>query len=349
VHLPELLCEIFITSNRNIKMKHVKYLSIATILLFSSSCLSAQDKYTMTVSQDGKGDFSTIQKAVDACKAFPDKRVTIYVKNGIYKEKIVIPSCNSKLSVIGESPDKTIITFDDYFNHINRGRNSTFFTYTLKVEANDFVLENITVENSAGPVGQAVALHVEGDRCVFRNCRFLGNQDTLYAAGRFSRQYFRDCYIEGTTDFIFGEATALFEHCALHCKINSFISAASTPEGKPFGFVFTACKVTASEGVDKVFLGRPWRSYAKVAYLNCDLGSCIRPEGWDNWSKSENEKTAFFAEYSNTGPGATTSGRVSWSVKLSEEAAAGYTKEHIFAPLGWELTAGKKWYDVDYK
>ena len=227
------------------------------------------------------------------------------------------------------------------------GRNSTFFTGTLTVEANDFVMENITVENFAGPVGQAVALHVEGDRCLFVNCRFLGSQDTLYAAGRFSRQYFFRCYIEGTTDFIFGEATALFEKCEIHCKADSYITAASTPEGKPFGFVFLECKINAASGVSKVFLGRPWRSFAKVAYLKCELGSFIRPDGWDNWSKTENELTAQFAEYRNRGVGSALEGRVGWSKKLTEKQASVYTKEQIFVPLGWELPMKRNWYNVD--
>ena len=330
-------------------MNLLKYVLILSAVYFINPVVSAQDKYLMTVSQDGKGDFTSIQKAIDACKAFPDKRVTIFVKNGTYKEKIVVPSCNSQLSIVGESTEKTIITFDDFFNRINRGRNSTFFTYTLKVEANDFVLENITVENSAGAVGQAVSIHVEGDRCVFRNCRILGNQDTLYAAGRFSRQYFSGCYIEGTTDFIFGEATSLFENCTIYCKTNSFITAASTPEGKPFGFVFQNCKVTAAAGVDKVFLGRPWRSFAKVAYLNCDLGSFILPEGWDNWTKAENEKTASFSEYGNMGAGASTAGRVPWSVKLTEKDATQFSPEHIFLSIGWETEKDSKWYQDDNK
>jgi len=323
-----------------------KFLLIVLFFIFLSGPGTAAN-YDFIVASDGSGGFTSVQKAIDACKAFPDQRVTIFVKNGIYKEKIVVPSCNTRLSIVGESVDKTIITFDDHFNKINRGRNSTFYTYTLKVEANDFILENITVENSAGPVGQAVALHVEGDRCIFRNCRLLGNQDTLYAAGRLSRQYFFNCYIEGTTDFIFGEATALFEQCTLFCKSNSFISAASTPEGKPFGLVFRKCKISVATAVDKVYLGRPWRSFAKVAYLNCEMGSFVRPDGWDNWSKVENEKTAMFAEYNNSGPGALTSGRVSWTVRLSEKEAAGYSKEHIFAPFGWEATSSEKWYDTD--
>lgn len=228
-------------------------LILVLFLLFSGQSLIANN-YDFVVAQDGSGNFTSIQKAIDACKAFPDTRVSIFVKNGIYKEKLLVPSCNTQLSIIGESAKKTIISYDDYFDKINRGRNSTFYTYTLLIEANDFRLENITVENTAGAVGQAVALHCEGDRCVFTNCRFLGNQDTLYIAGRFSRMFFANCYIEGTTDFIFGEATALFEQCTINCKGDSYITAASTPEGKPFGFVFLNCKLTAADGVKKVYL-----------------------------------------------------------------------------------------------
>jgi len=326
----------------------IKRLSILALVIVLSISANASN-YDFVVAMDGGGGFTSIQKAIDACKAFPDQRVSIFVKNGVYKEKLVVASCNTQLSIVGESADKTIITFDDHFTKINRGRNSTFYTYTLKVEANDFILENITVENSAGPVGQAIAIHVEGDRCIFRNCRILGNQDTLYAAGRFSRQYFTGCYIEGTTDFIFGEATSLFENCTIHCKTNSFITAASTPDGKPYGFVFLNCKMTAAAGVDKVYLGRPWRSFAKVAYLNCELGSFICPVGWNNWSRVENEKTAKFAEYNNTGSGAATSERVSWSVRLTEKEAENYSKNQIFSPLGWETDKGERWYDNDLK
>lgn len=165
---------------------------IVTLLLLIRS-VSAQEVYRITVAKDGSGDYASIQKAIDNCKSFPDQRITIFVKNGIYKEKVVVPACNYRLSIIGESAEKTVITFDDYFTKINRGRNSTFYTYTLLVSADDFYAENLTIENSAGPVGQAVALHVEGDRCVFRNCRILGNQDTLYTDGLSSRQYFEGC------------------------------------------------------------------------------------------------------------------------------------------------------------
>jgi len=317
------------------------------LMLLAASTMAVN--YDFVVTKDGSSGYTSIQKAIDACKAFPDNRVTIFVKNGIYNEKLVVPSCNTQLSITVELADSTIITFDDYFNKINRGRNSTFYTYTLFVQANDFRLENITVENSAGPVGQAVALHVEGDRCVFINCRILGNQDTLYVAGKFSRQLFNNCIIEGTTDFIFGEATVIFEKCTVHCKTDSYLTAASTPEGKPFGFVFLNCRITASEKAKKVYLGRPWRIFAKVAFLNCEMGSFILPEGWHNWSKPESEKTTFFAEYGNAGKGAATLNRVPWSHVLSANDASKYRKESIFVPFGWEAAGDAKWYNLDLK
>ncbi len=302
------------------------------LLLFHAFSLYAQDKQLITVAQNGSGDFTTIQAAIDAAKAFPDQRVTIFIKNGIYREKVSVPSCNTRLSLIGESLEGTVITWDDHFKKMERGRNSTFYTWTLKVEADDFLAENLTIENSAGPVGQAVALHVEGDRCLFRNCRFVGNQDTLYAAGNDSRLYFQKCTIEGTTDFIFGAATALFEECTLHSKSNSFITAASTPDGKSYGYVFLRCRLTADEGVTAVYLGRPWRDFARTVFLRCEMGSHILPEGWSNWSGTARDKTAFYAEYQNTGPGAASAARVPWSRQLTKREARSYTLEKILAP-----------------
>jgi len=311
-------------------MKSLKY-GIILLLVLTTSFLKAQDKTKITVAQDGTGDFTTIQAAIESCKSFPDERITVFVKNGVYHEKVKVPSCNNRLSIIGESVEKTIITYGDFFNKINQGRNSTFFTYTLLIEANDFYAENLTIENSAGPVGQAVALDVEGDRCVFINCRILGNQDTLYAAGQNSRQYFSGCYIEGTTDFIFGAATVLFEGCTINSKSNSYVTAASTPKGKQFGYVFLDCKLTASEGVTKVYLGRPWRDYAKVVYIKCELGAHIVPDGWANWDKTTRDKTAWFAEFLNKGAGANPGKRISWSHQLSTKEVKKFTIENILA------------------
>jgi len=314
----------------------MKKLLFLGFLLVSCIKLTAVEKYDFVVAQDGSGNFTTIQSAIDACKSFPDKPIIIFVKNGIYKEKVQVPACNNLLKIKGEDRKKTILTNDDFFGKINRGRNSTFYTYTLMVEANDFQLENITIENSSGAVGQAVALHVEGDRCIFRNCRILGHQDTLYAAGETSRQYFSDCYIEGATDFIFGAATVVFERCTLHTLANSCITAASTTKGKQFGFVFLNCRLTAEIGASKTYLGRPWRDYANVVFIHCDMGAHIMPAGWANWDKTQRDKTAFYAEFENTGAGANTSARVGWSKVLTPKEAAKYTVTDILKGSdGW--------------
>lgn len=285
-------------------------------------------KNYIVVAKDGSGDFTSIQKAIESCKSFPYHRITIYIKNGVYKEKIRVPAWNTKLSFIGESKDSTIITDDDYFHKINKGPNSTFYTATVMIQANDFHAENITFENSAGPVGQALALDVEADRCSFVNCNITGNQDALYAAEENDRQYFKDCTIEGTTDFIFGEATALFDSCTIICKANSFITAASTPEDALYGFVFKNCNIKAMQGIEKVYLGRPWRKYAKVVFLHCNMGAFIQPEGWKDWNKAE--RTAFYGEYQSTGSGARPDERVKWSHQLTRREAEKYTLKNIF-------------------
>jgi pectinesterase len=307
------------------------------LLSFTFSKQKVDDKYDYVVAKDGSGDFTSIQAAIEACKSFPDNRIRIFIKNGVYHEKVFIPSWNNKISLIGESKDSTIISYNDYFNKINKGRNSTFYTPTLLVQGNDFHAENLTVENTSGPVGQAVALSVEADRCSFFNCKFLGNQDTLYLAGENNRQYFIDCYIEGTTDFIFGEATPLFEKCIIKCKADSYITAASTPEGVAYGFVFKNCIIEAAPGVKKVFLGRPWRKYAKTVFINCKMGDFINPKGWSNWNGTENYKTVFYAESLSTGAGAKKNERVSWSHQLTKSEADKYTIKNIFSGLkNWE-------------
>ncbi len=259
-------------------------------------------------------------------QGFPDERITIRIKPGTYKEKIEVHSWTTRVSLIGENAETTILTFGDYSG---KDGINTFTSYTVKVMGNDFYAENITFENSAGPVGQAVALHVEADRCMFRNCRFVGNQDTMYAAGEGSRRYFVNCYIEGTTDFIFGAATAVFEDCKIHVKKNSYITAASTPQGRPYGYVFIHCDLTAEPDAAKVYLGRPWRNYARTVFIRSTLSAHILPEGWHNWSKPDAEKTVLYAEYKNTGPGASTAQRVAWSHQLTEAEASAYTVKNI--------------------
>lgn len=288
-----------------------------------------KDDYNMVVAKDGSGDFTTIQDAIYASKAFPYQRVMIHIKNGVYKEKVHVYSWNTYVSLIGESKEHTIITFDDYFDKINLGRNSTFHTSTVLVEGNDFIAKNLTIQNTSGPVGQAVALSVNADRCFFENCAFLGFQDTVYTSGEGFKHYFKSCYIEGSTDFIFGEATVLFENCEIHSKTNSYITAASTPQGQDFGYVFKNCNLTADENVNDVYLGRPWRKYAKTVFVNCDMGSHIKPAGWHNWSSKEAEATTFYAEYNCNGEGYKPESRVRWSHQLKTSQVRKYTMENI--------------------
>ncbi|MCL2133535.1 MAG: pectinesterase family protein, partial [Bacteroidales bacterium] len=268
-----------------------------------------QRSMDIVVARDGTGNFRNIQEAINSVRDFrPEGRVRIFVKNGLYKEKIIVPANKTNISLVGESVEKTIITWDDHAKIESMG---TFKTYTILIQGDGFEAENITFENNAEQLGQAVAVHIEADKVQFRNCRLLGNQDTLYTGKAGARQYFADCYIEGTTDFIFGPSTVWFENCTVHSKKNSFITAASTPEDIAYGYVFNRCTLTAEEGIDKVYLGRPWRAHAAVVFMYCDVGAHILPEAWENWRNPENEKTARFSEYRNTGLGANTSDRVS--------------------------------------
>jgi pectinesterase len=312
----------------------MKMKNIASVFVFLSIVLigiSAQEnKYDIIVSSAGRGMYKTIQAAINAVPDCKTVRTVIFVKKGIYKEKVVVPSSKTNLTIIGEDAINTIITFDDY-NPKVKGTDTitTWSSYTFSVEAEGFIAENITFENSAGRVGQAVALRVNADKVIFRNCRFLGNQDTLFAHG-IGRILFSKCYIEGTTDFIFGSAVALFEECRIHSKSNSYVTAASTPIGNTYGYVFKNCVLTADSGIRKVFLGRPWRAFAKTVYINCYLGAHIFPEGWDNWRSIEKEKTVYYAEYKSTGPGANPTARVSWAKQLSDSDTLNYTMEKIF-------------------
>ncbi|MES2274920.1 MAG: pectinesterase family protein [Bacteroidota bacterium] len=295
----------------------------------------------ITVAQDGSGDFRTIQEAVNAVRDLGKEQVPILIKKGIYHEKLVIPSWKTHISLIGEDKDKTIITNNDYSgkavpggkDEFGRDKMSTYTSYTVLVAADNFVAENLTIENSAGRVGQAVALHVEGDRCIIKNCKLLGNQDTLYTATASSRELYQDCYIEGTTDFLFGEATVVFQRCTIKSLANSYITAAATTHLQPYGYVLMDCKLIADTSVKKEFLGRPWRSYAKTVYIRTEMGSHILPQGWDPWKGDsmfpDKEKTAHYAEYQSTGPGANPKARVAWAHQLTAQEAKQYTVKNI--------------------
>ncbi|MCH5241020.1 MAG: pectin esterase [Muribaculaceae bacterium] len=291
----------------------------AFLLLFVTtlSGLSAAEwKRNIYVNQDGTGDCKTITEALEMIRAYMDYTVTVHIANGVYKEKIVIPAWLHNVKFIGENMDSTIITYN---HHANIDKMGTFRTYTMKVDACDATFENLTIENDAPRLGQAVALHTEGDRLIFRHCRFLGNQDTIFTAGNFSRVYFEDCYIEGTTDFIFGPATAYFKNCEIVGKANSFITAASTPKDVKYGYIFDGCKIKALDEVEKLYLGRPWRPYAYTVFIDCELPAQIVAEGWNNWSDPANELTSRYGEYGSTGPGANPAARVSWARQLTPE------------------------------
>ena len=291
--------------------------------------------YDYVVAQDGSGDFFTVQEAVNAVPDFrKNVRTTILVRKGTYKEKIIIPESKINISLIGE--DGTILTNDDFANKKNVfGENmGTSGSSSCYIYAPDFYAENITFENSAGPVGQAVACFVSADRAYFKNCSFLGFQDTLYTYGKQSRQYYEDCYIEGTVDFIFGWSTAVFNRCHIHSKSGGYVTAPSTDQGQKYGYVFYDCRLTADDGVRDVALSRPWRPYAQAVFIRCNLGKHISPAGWNNWGNKEAEKTAFYAEYESTGEGANPKARVPYSHQLKN--LKGYEMETVLAgDDGW--------------
>ena len=319
----------------------MKKVLLAMMLFLAAWPVLAANKYdnpdTLVVSRDGTGEFRTIDEAIEVCRAFMDYTKVIYVKKGVYKEKLIIPSWLTNITICGEDRDNTIITWDDHANikmpvggldseaAVKGKPMGTFRTYTLKVQGSYITLKDITIENNAAKLGQAVALHTEGDHILVQNCRLLGNQDTVYTGVGGTRVAFYDCYIEGTTDFIFGPSIAWFQNCEIHSKANSYITAASTPAGQKYGYVFYKCRLTADKDVDKVYLGRPWRPFAATIFMDCELGKHIRPEGWHNWNNAKNEETARYAEYGNKGEGASTKNRVKWSKQLSKKEAAKVT------------------------
>lgn len=324
-------------------MKYI--LALFTLATFSLSAQTLDNKLALTVAQDGSGDFKTIQEAVNNVKDNSEKRVVITIKPGVYIEKLVIPATKTFISLKGLDRNKTVISFNDYsgkpLREIDASGKKEFGTstsYSFLILGNDCTLENLTVENTAGRVGQAVALHIKSDRVVVKNCNILGNQDTLYLSEGTSHTYFENCFINGTTDFIFGAATAYFYKCTIESLANSYITAASTLKDQSYGFVFVNCKLIAKDNnVDKVFLGRPWRPYAQTVFINTEMDSHIIPEGWNEWIDKrfpDKDKTAFYAEYGSKGAGAKgVSKRVSWSYQLKKADIKKYKIENVLN--GW--------------
>lgn len=310
-------------------MRNCLFLSL---FLVNFSFAQTAHKNLLTVAQDGSGDFTTVQAAFNTIPLNNTKHVLIRIKKGIYKEKLTLDSTKNHVTIMGEDAENTVLTYDDFSGKItpNGVKLGTTTSTSTRIVAHDFTAINITFANSAGPVGQAVAMLVDGDRTRFINCRFLGFQDTLYPKREGTRQYYKNCYIEGTVDFIFGWATAYFQNCKIYSKLNGgYFTAASTPQGQAYGYVFNQCDLDGESPEASVYLGRPWRDYAQTVFLNCNLSKVVKSEGWHNWDKPNAEKTAFYAEYQSKGAGANPERRIRWSKQLTEIEAKKYTIEQV--------------------
>lgn len=293
------------------------------------------NRYDIVVAVDGSGDFTKVQDAINSVPNNSPKRTVIFIKPGTYKEKIVVPSEKTKLTLLGKSFATTILTYDDH------GKITSDYAST-KVLAEDFFAENITFQNtidSRKGGSQAAALRIDADRAILYKCNITGFQDTYYLKKNV-RSYMKECIIDGTTDFIYGSGIALFENCTIRNRKDSHITASSQRIGKnKFGFVFKNCTIIKypGENVSRASLGRPWGNGANVVYINCDIGRHIKPEGFAPWSTNPNHKyfnninTAFFGLYNCKGDGYQPDSVLSVVKILSAEKAMQYTKENIFA------------------
>jgi pectinesterase len=312
------------------------------LIAFSATRASAAETI-IVVAADGSGQYKTVQEAIMVVPAgSPANPVIIRIKPGIYKELVYLQREKRFFHLVGEDAQKTILSYDLYagLTGLDGQPIGTFRTPSTYIDADDFTAENITFENSAGPKGQALAMRIDGDRASFRNCRFLGWQDTILVNR--GRQYFEDCYITGHVDFIFGGATAFFENCHIHCRGNGYITAASTPDNQPFGFVFSHCRITAESPDVKAYLGRPWRAFSAVTFLTTEMSGVVRPVGWHNWDFPDRENTSRYAEFNTTGPGANPSARVKWARQLTKSQAKRITLKKVLGGFdNWNPKAGR--------
>jgi len=301
-------------------IRHPAYPLLLLVTLAQPTSLGAAEQAgaDAVVAVDGSGDFTTIQAAIYAAPYHPaGPPWVIEVKPGTYDERVYVQRERGYLRLVGEDPATTILTGKLHAKMLGPDGKpiGTFLTPTLQIDGDGFEIENLTIENRAGPVGQALALRTDGDKLKFKNCRFLGWQDTLFLNR--GRVYFEDCLIEGHVDFIFGGATAWFENCHIHCRGSGYITAASTARDQAYGFAFNHCRVTAEDEA-KVYLGRPWRPFAMTTFFDCELSEAIRPEGWNIWSVKD-PSTIRYSESNNRGPGASTESRVEWASKNGPE------------------------------
>jgi pectinesterase len=315
---------------------------VALLLGLAAGAAGAPARHpkTLIVAADGSGDFRTVQSAIDAAPSNSRARVVIRIRPGTYAQRVVVPPDKPFLTLAGDDPRTTIITGNLHAGLPGpNGRPlGTFQTPTVFIQANDFTAENLTFQNTAGPHGQAVALTILGDRGVFRNCRFLGYQDTLLAQA--GRQYFDRCYIEGAVDFIFGGSAAWFDHCTIHVIGNGYITAPNTPEDQKYGYVFSHCRIDGQPGV-KTYLSRPWRPWGATVYLHTWMSAVVRPGGWNDWAHADRRTTARYGEYRSSGPGGNPAARASWVRPMSAREAKMFTIESVLAGLdGWNPRRG---------
>lgn len=301
----------------------------------------SEDAYDAVVANDVSANYTNLQAAIDAAPENGSKPFRILVRRGVYQGQFIVPKEKTHIHLIGEDLTNSVLTYALNVTETNGETNLKYKGTGVVVLADDFRAEKMTFQNTSGDHGQALALRVDGDRAVFKDCRMLGWQDTLMINQH--RDYFTNCYVEGRVDFIYGSATAVFDRCEIHSKNGGHVTAANTPQDRPFGLVFLNCKLTGDPhpwiGPDGVpantrsapmaDLGRPWRPYASVTYLNCELGAHIKPEGWNNWRNPTNELTARFDEYNSTGPGANPDRRVKWAKQLTREQAEKISVESV--------------------
>ena len=292
----------------------------------------------ITVDICGNGDFVSISQAISSASPHD----TIYIKRGIYHERVEI--FTSGITLIGESANDTVIEYDLYANKIHNGEKlGTFRSYTFLINADDFVCKNLTIANTSGfghDVGQAIAVYAEGDNIIFENCLILGHQDTLFtgplphkeiikgdfmgptefAERKVGHQIYRRCFISGEVDFVFGSAAAYFEECELFsidCGSESYVTAASTYIGEPYGYIFNRCRFTGNAPQNTVYIGRPWRNHAQTILTDCQTGAHIHPALFHDWNKKEAHDTIFYGIYNCTSTDGT---------PLSTNALADYVK-----------------------
>jgi len=323
------------------KLCGVLFLSFASLIDITSTVAAtpAVTVRTLVVAQDGGGQYTTVQSAVNAVPANNTTRTVIYIKDGTYKEVITVPSNKPFITFAGQDESKTVLTYDNYNGKAKPGGGTygTGDSASVFIEATDFIAVNLTFQNTAGAVGQAVAIDVEADRADFYHVRFLGWQDTLLAWK--GRQYYDSVYIDGRTDYIFGDATAYFNNCQIQSLNGWGITAHYRQSAsETTGYVFNSCTITGTPA-NSTILGRPWGPYARVIYLNCSMDASIKPAGWSNWNNTSNYLTAYFAEYNSTGAGANPSARVSWSHQLTAAQAQQYSVNNFVNQDGWLNTS----------